>query len=177
MWLIDFLFGKKEKQAAPQKRVEKPSEDPGQAPGTRISYSPDLIPQLKDDHRRLLELFGTISEAFSRNDLPATSRLLEEFRGGILSHLLTENVRFYIYLEHALRHEDQESFNLMHHFRHEMDTIGKSVLAFFAKYQNIDKQPGLALSFGKDLENVGAILVERIKREEETLYPLYLPVY
>ncbi|MCL2830232.1 MAG: hemerythrin domain-containing protein [Betaproteobacteria bacterium] len=176
MWLIDFLFGRKRKQAESQESQES-GTDSGQAPGTRIAYSPDLIPQLKGDHQRLLEIFAMISEAFTNNDLAATSRLLEEFRGGILGHLLTENVRFYIYLEHALRQEDQESFNLIHHFRHEMDTIGKSVLAFFSKYQNIDKQPGLALSFGKDLENVGAILVERIRREEETLYPLYMPVY
>ncbi len=175
MWLIDFLFGKKQHSGETQASQDSDA-NAVQAPGTRIAYSSDLVPQLKEDHRRLLETFGLINTAFSRNDLVSTAKYLEDFRGGVLAHLLTENIRFYIYLEHAFA-QDLESFNLMHGFRQEMDTIGKAVLAFLTKYKDIDTQPNLAVSFGKDLENVGGILSERIKREEETLYPLYLPSY
>jgi len=173
MWLFDFLFGRKNKQDETEGRR---SANSGQAPGTQIFYSPDLISQLKEDHQRLLKIFGQVKDSFARNDLEATAEYLEEFRSEILAHLLTENVRFYVYLERTLRREDQENFNLVRHFRHEMDEIGKSVLDFFSKYQSIARKPRLALSFGKDLKDVGAILVERIRREEETLYPLYMPV-
>ena len=174
MWFIDFLFGKKKNPAPPQPD-QATSAHGAQAPGTQIAYSPELIGQLKGDRQRLLELFRNISDSFASGDLAAAARLLGEFRSGILSHLLTENVRFYIYLEHTLKHGNPEKFDLAHHFRHEMDSIGKAVLAFLNKYQGLDKQPELAASFGQDLENLGTILAERIRREEETLYPLYLP--
>ncbi|HET7775092.1 MAG TPA: hemerythrin domain-containing protein, partial [Azospira sp.] len=73
--------------------------------------------------------------------------------------------------------QDVESFELMRGFRHEMDAIGKAVLAFLSKYKDIGTQANLAASFGGDLQQVGDVLVNRIRREEETLYPLYLPAY
>jgi regulator of sigma D len=105
-----------------------------------------------------------------------TAKHLKDFRHGIQSHLLVENVRFYIYLEHSLQ-QDPESLSMVHGFRQEMDSIGKAVLAFLNKYKDIDTHSDFAVPFGKDLEEVGAILIARIKREEETLYPLYLQTY
>ncbi|MCL2021611.1 MAG: hemerythrin domain-containing protein [Betaproteobacteria bacterium] len=174
MWLINFLFGRKKKK---QEGTQASASLSRQAPGTRISYDPELIVQLKEDHQRLLEIFGLVGKAFANNDMAATARHLDTFRSELMEHLLTENVRFYVYLERTLKQKDQESFDLMYSFRREMNTISKSVLAFFDKYQkNIGKRPKLTASFGKDLENVGAILTERIRREEEILYPLYAPV-
>lgn len=176
--LFDFLFGKKR---PPETEAGRVSPQPmaaagGQAPGTHIAYHPNLIDQLKADHQKLLGIFGNILTAFKAGDLAGTANLLEEFRGDIQGHLLTENVKLYIYLEHALR-QDEESHSLVHGFRHEMDGIGKAVLAFLGKYKNIASQPDLAASFGPELEQIGEALVARIKREEETLYPLYLPAY
>lgn len=176
--LFDFLFGKK---SPPEAEVRRVSPQPmsaagGQAPGTHITYHPNLIDQLKTDHLKLLAIFGNILTAFKAGDLAGTAKLLEEFRGNIQGHLLTENVKLYIYLEHALR-QDEESHRLVHSFRHEMDGIGKVVLAFLSKYRNIASQSDLAASFGPELEQIGEALVARIKREEETLYPLYLPAY
>lgn len=177
--LFDFLFGKKrppETPAAQAPQQHTASEAGGNAPGTHIAYHPNLIGQLQADHQKLLGIFGNIQAAFSQGNLVGTAKLLEEFRGTIQGHLLTENVKLYIYLEHALR-QDEESHHLVHDFRHEMDGIGKVVLAFLGKYKEIANQPGLAAAFGPELEQIGAALVARIKREEETLYPLYLPAY
>lgn len=146
------------------------------APGTTIGYSPDLVAHLMADHQKLLELFAAIGAAFQEGNLSATVHLLENFRGAIQGHLLTENVRFYIYLEHALA-QDADSHALIHEFRLEMDSIGKAVLSFLGKYRQLEAQPNLAASFAGDLEAVGKVLVERIEREESTLYPLYLPAY
>ena len=175
MWLFDFLFGKKRRDTQ-QQSFQTSNGVPIHAPGTQISYNADLIPQLKAEHQQLLELFGMINMAFSRDDLQLTAKLLEDFRRGIQSHLLTENIRFYIYLEHSLT-QDLESMSLMHGFRQEMDTIGKAVLSFLSKYKDIGTRPDFAIPFRKDLEDVGKILVDRITREEETLYPLYFPTY
>ena len=174
---LDFLFGKKElkPQAAPAP-LPPIEAYRAPAPGTSIGYSPDLVPHLEADHVKLAEIFTAIGRAFNAGDLALTVRHMTHFRTVIQAHLLTENVRLYIYLEHALA-QDAASHALIHEFRHEMDGIGKAVLAFLGKYRDLDTQPNLAVSFNSDLNAVGKVLVERIQREESTLYPLYLPAY
>jgi len=178
----DSLSDKKE--SAEQPRDQKKAggtTQPGElsrsnAPGTQIAYSADLIAQLTAEHQRLLELFALIKKAFAEKDLPATARCLDQFRSAIQAHLLTENIRIYIYLEHSLTH-DPESAALVRGFRHEMDKIGRAVLSFLNKYSDIGTRPDLAIPFGNDLDVVDEVLVDRIRREEGTLYPLYFRVY
>ena len=146
------------------------------APGTMIHYHPDLIGKLKQDHQALLALFGSIQAAFAAGRLQEVVGHLDAFRTGIQSHLLIENVRLYIYLEHQLA-GDETSHQLIHDFRHEMDGIGKAVVGFLAKYKDLSVDTNLVASFGRDLEAVGKVLVDRIQREEATLYPLYSPAY
>lgn len=175
MSLFGFLFGKKEEETRPSQ--QQSAARPGaMAPGTHIAYSPELVDELKQEHQQLIAVFQGIAEAFGEGDLAETCRRLETFRGGILAHLLKENVRFYIYLEHALA-GDPTSHALMHQFRHEMDGIGKAVVAFLTKYSEMATKPELAASFGADLNAVGSVLVQRIQNEESNLYPLYLPAY
>lgn len=179
---FDFLF-KKRRPAEPHaaqnvQLTPQPASAPAgaEAPGTHIAYHPDLISQLQGDHKKLLGIFGNIQNTFNTGDLAGTAIVLEEFRSAIQGHLLTENIKLYIYLEHALS-EDDGSRHLVHDFRHEMDGIGKIVLAFLSKYKAIASHPELASTFGLELDQIGAALIARIKREEETLYPLYLPAY
>lgn len=177
---LDFLFGKKKSaEAAPvdSSPTDAPAADAAlAAPGTHIAYHADLVDQLKADHQTLLATFGAIGRAYAAHDLTETSTQLEVFRGQLMAHLLKENVRFYIYLEHALA-GDPTSQSLVHQFRHEMDGIGKAVMAFLGKYRLLAVDSSLAGSFGADLATIGDVLVQRIRSEEDTLYPLYLPVY
>lgn len=172
---FDFLFGRKQSQPAPVPTPQPSAAEP-RAPGTQIAYNADLVGQLKAEHQKLLGIFAAIKGAFERGDNSETARQLEEFRSAIQGHLLLENVRLYIYLEHALA-QDAESHTLVRAFRHEMDGIGRAVLDFLGKYKGIGSQPNLAASFGGELDRIGEVLVARIRREEETLYPLYLPAY
>lgn len=178
--MFDFLFRKKSTEtssqqpgpAATEKSQAKSSS--AAAPGTAIHYHPELIEQLKHDHRALLALFGSIQQDFAAEKLGDVVTHLDAFRVAIQSHLLTENVRLYIYLEHQLE-EDPVKHELIHGFRHEMDGIGKAVMGFLARYRKLSVDRNLMATFGRDLEMVGNILVSRIQREEATLYPLYLP--
>lgn len=177
---LDFLFGKKEPhnltpvRPAPQAQPSPPK--PVSAPGTHIGYHAELVSQLEGDHHNLLRIMGTVGEALAAHDLAAVVQRLDEFRSAIQDHLLTENVRLYVYLEHALV-QDPVSHALIHEFRREMDGIGKAVLGFLAKYRELETQPELVRTFGDDLNAVGKVLAERIRREEAMLYPLYLPAY
>lgn len=155
---------------------KKPAERPeyAPAPGTEIRYSPELIPQLLDDHKFLSTTYEKIQRSFDQRDYRSVSKLLEEFRSTLQGHVLKENVRLYIYLERMLgRHPT--SGVLIQEFRREMDGIARSVMAFLKKYEAIATDPTLAAGFREDFAALGELLTQRLKREEGTLYPLYMP--
>jgi hypothetical protein len=169
--VFNFLLGEKE-TAAPLPPLRGSVTKTGHAQWAPISYDHDLIPQLKEEHQQLLKLYGMINRAFEKNDLALTVHYLEDFRRKVHSHFLTEGIRFYIYLEHSLP-ENSKAFELVHGFRQEMGAIEKDVVAFLSKHKDLGAHPDFAAQFGNDLKEVGARLVSRIRREEETLFPLY----
>lgn len=172
------MFGFFKKKASDENKAETPSPSAqyGAAPGTEIRYSPTLIEELQQDHQQLLGVYMAIKASFDDGDYVAVSEKLNEFRTGLQGHLLTENVRLYIYLDRMLG-RDEMNAELIHNFRREMDGIGKVALNFLKKYDMIGVDKELAPAFAKDFAAIGAVLTERIKKEESVLYPLYMPVY
>ncbi|MEN8168719.1 MAG: hemerythrin domain-containing protein [Pseudomonadota bacterium] len=153
-----------------------PQQEVHTAPGTEIRYSPDLVDSLKSDHQTLLGLYGDIDKAFKEKRYADVSSMLTTFKSGLNAHLLTENVRLYIYLQHALV-ADPTSSELIHGFRKEMDEIAKVAIGFLRKYETIGVDEDLADHFATDFATIGKVLVQRIQKEEGTLYPLYMPTY
>lgn len=182
MFLFDLLFGKAKKPSPstsagaqpPDQTARSPATRAAIAPGTQIHHDPRLIEALKEDHRLLLDIFGAIDAARIQGDMLTVQTRLNQFRTVLRDHLLKENVRLYVYLEHILA-GDPTSHQAMREFRHEMDGIGRVVAGFFAKFKEIGLHPEMAGEFGTDLSAIGAALVARIRREEETLYPMYAP--
>lgn len=155
---------------------KKPAAQPeyAPAPGTEIRYSPELIPQLLDDHAFLYKTYEKIQQCFAQKDYRSVAKLLGEFRSTLQGHVLKENVRLYIYLERTLgRHPT--SGELIQEFRREMDGIARTVMTFLKKYEALDVDRNLAASFKQDFTALGELLTQRLKREEGTLYPLYMP--
>lgn len=155
-------------------RAQPSPAQTGTAPGTGIRYSPSLIDELKRDHKQLLATYTAIKAAFDQGDYVRVSAKLAEFRIGLQGHLLTENVRFYIYLD-RVHGQDEMNSDLIRGFRKEMDGIGRAALNFLKKYEMIGVDKELAGAFAKDFAEIGTVLGERIQREESTLYPLYVP--
>ena len=168
------LFRKKTENSATN--AAQPSSQYNTAPGTEIRYAPDLIDSLRGDHQQLLALYGKIQEAFEGKDYPSVSEQLEAFKNELQSHLLTENVRLYIYLDRCLAHDTTNS-ELIRGFRREMDDIAKVAMKFLNKYSAIGVDEDLATHFAGDFATIGKVLGERIKKEETILYPLYMPSY
>lgn len=184
---LDFLLGKTSFRSRVRRRddaanlsVPAPRAEVAKAapaPGTSISYRPDLIPKLKDDHEQLRGILEAIEMAFEAGNVALTVLKLNQFRTMIQSHLLAENVSLYVYLRRSLA-GDERNHALVQGFQREMDEIGRSALEFVAKYSDLGRpgHQGLTVSFAKDLANVGEVLGKRVAREEVTLYPLYRPV-
>jgi hemerythrin-like domain-containing protein len=170
------MFGFFKKKSAASEAATQEQEPVHTAPGTQIRYSADLIESLQNDHQTLLNLYGEINTAFAEKRYADVSAMLTTFRGGLNAHLLTENVRLYIYLDRSLA-GDATSHELIHGFRKEMDDIAKIALGFLRKYEAIGVDEDLAGHFATDFATIGKVLVERIQKEESTLYPLYMPNY
>ncbi len=167
------LFRKKSENNTPATPAQQEAHT---APGTEIRFAPDLINSLQDDHQTLLRLYGEIDKAFKEKRYAEVSSMLENFKSGLNAHLLTENVRLYIYLDRSLAH-DPASSDLIRSFRKEMDDIARVALGFLKKYETIGVDEDLASHFATDFATIGKVLVERIQKEENTLYPLYMPSY
>lgn len=177
MFLFDFLFGRSKSQPPAKAEAAAPAAvapTSATAPGTMIRHDPALVGGLKQDHQLLLEIYGSIRKAAAAGDLPAVQTRLEHFRIVLQDHLLKENVRLYVYLEHMLQ-GDPTSHEMMHGFRHEMDAIGRTVVGFLNRYKFIAGEPSLAAAFAVELDSIGQALAARIRREEQTLYPMYQP--
>jgi len=142
------------------------------APGTNIYFHPELIDQLKGDHKELVELYMEIKSLFEAESYKTVSEKLGDFRAALQGHLLTENVRLYIYLDHMFQGDETNS-ELIRGFRKDMGDIAKAVMSFLKKYEEIGVNNDLASQFDEDFATIGKVLTKRIENEETVLYPLY----
>jgi hypothetical protein len=175
--LFGLFGGGEQREQAP---VAVPSANPSPqasetlfAPGTRIAYDAGLIAHLRSDHHLLVALLAEVHDTFAAGNVDRAAALLNRFKSEVQAHLLTEEVRLYVYLQNALV-GDKLNHSLMRHMHHEMSMISNDVLNFLGKYDALGRSPELRESFADDLGKVGTVLTERIEREETLLYPLYM---
>lgn len=142
--------------------------------GFGIAYDPQLVDSLKRDHGDLVKLFGAIGDEAQRGNFQQIPQMLMAFKVHLEGHLIAENVRFYNYVENSLQ-GDVESTNLVRSFRREMNAIARGVVDFVKKYQISAFDQQMREEFLADYKTVGGLLVQRIEREESSLYPLYHP--
>ncbi len=171
------LFKNKNTNEEPQPEQTGASETEAHtAPGTEIRYSPTLIEELKSDHQQLFAGYMSIKANFDRGDYATVSQQLNDFRFVLHNHLLTENVRLYIYLGGILN-QDPTKAEMIRGFRQEMEGIGKTAIRLLKKYEALSINTELATPFAQDFAAIGAILTERVKKEESVLYPLYSSIH
>lgn len=163
-----FGFLRKNKRAveAPQ-QMSAPASD-------GIAYDESLIDTFQAEHQGLLKLFGIIKTAAEQGDFKLVQVKLKQFTSILRGHLLTENVKLYVYLSKELAH-DPENKEIIMSFRREMMQIGKVVNQFVTTYDRPLWSLDMRQHFLPELLAIGEVLVERIEREENTLYPLYMP--
>lgn len=138
-----------------------------------ISYDPKLIDSLHADHARLGALFERIGKHDKAGEYAQVRTLLAHFKSSLQAHILTENVRFYSYLESSLS-SDAEDARTIHDFRRDMNTIARNVVDFVKTWQNSDfATMAERQQFAADYETVGQLLEQRLDSEENSLYPLY----
>jgi hypothetical protein len=144
------------------------------APGTEIRYNPALIMKLTQQHARLLDMHRNVQNAVRAAQYQQALLLLRTFRAEFEDHLLEEKIRLYIYLDRTLgRHEVNGQF--VRDSRRDMEGIGRSVMDFLRKVETDGLDATTADEFERGFNMLGTVLGARVKHEEESLYPLYLP--
>lgn len=143
--------------------------------GREISFDPQLVVRLKDDHRELLRLFREISAAAQSGEFEDIASKLAEFKLAFQTHIMVENVKFYVYLQQYLANEpDLTTF--LAEVRREMDGIARVLVKFVQTYTatpNTVRERSAA--FLQELAGIGTVLTKRVQLEESRLYTLYLP--
>lgn len=140
--------------------------------GSAIRFDGLLVAKLQEDHKKLLSIYANIQDAIIRHDLVDIDKNLTNFRTELQTHLLTENIRLYAYLTQKFS-ADPTNSEIIQDFRQEMYGIGHAVMGFLRKYRNMPLDGRMLGTFKKELDEIGAVLVTRIRHEESTLYPLY----
>jgi len=151
---------------------------------SRARYDANLVINLKNDHQELLTIYKSIIQSLDQQNYKphmqgldqqifnSINELLSEFGTALKSHLLKEHVELYIYLEQILA-KDRHAYDLMHSLRLEMDEISAGVMGFLNTYHASPVNAQNAENFRRDFKKIGQVLASRIRREEESLYPLY----
>jgi len=140
-----------------------------------ISYDPTLIDTLKKDHSKLVTIYGAMwKEGYEKRDFKRLAELIAEFKATFQSHLLKENVKFYVYLEQSLA-GDLHTLQVVKDFRTDMNEIANAVIQFCKKYSHQAYTSEMEQDFEKDYVKVGEVLTRRVSMEENELYLLYQP--
>ena len=176
-----FGFGKKKDEENSDVAETAPSQPAGAAvpatgqkfaKGTEIRYDTQLVERLQGDHKSLLQIYADIINGAEKRNYKVIMDRLAKFRIVLTEHLLTENVKLYVYLDNELA-DDEMNSELIRSFRREMDEIGKTVMRMLRKYSQAGVDDLNVEEFAADFGTLGEVLGDRIQREESTLYLLY----
>jgi hypothetical protein len=146
------------------------------APGTSIGYDPLLISRLKSEQQRMLELFTQAQLLLTNSDYNGVRRKLSELRISLQDHLMTASVKFYVYVSRQTASDPVKSALVGTH-RREMLENSRKLMDFLRTYSGAPLDDGNAALFQTELLVIGAALVQRIEREQTSLFPLYQASY
>ena len=163
-------------QPRPNETTATPATPQPQAPGTRIGYDPLLIKRLMDDHQRMLALFTQTQSLLTSHDYDGVKRTLGELRIILQDHLMTASVKFYVYVSRQLA-GDPAKTAIINEYRREMLGNSRQIMDFLRTYSTARLDDTYAETFQIELLVIGSALVQRIEREQSTLFPLYQASY
>lgn len=175
MGFFSQLFGNTPAPAKVTQRVAevKANVEERRQDGT-IRFDPELIGKLKDDHHELFRIYADLVAAKDKDDFKLVAQLLHDFKLMLQTHLMVENVHFYVYLQQQFS-ADAEIAGFISDVRKEMDGIARTAVRFVNTYSVPDYTPELKASFAEELSAIGNVLVKRVSMEEARLYTLYQP--
>ena len=162
--LSRFLGNNIEARLLPKPKLEKRD----------ITYDPNLVHNLKEDHRQIFRHYEAVTAACYSLAFDLIPARLGDLKLSLQAHLVVENVRFYAYVQQQFA-LDPETSEFIADLREEMDSIGRTARQFVNRYTQERINEYNQNDFKATLELIGAVLTRRIQLEESRLYSLYMP--
>ena len=122
-----------------------------------------LTDLLREQHAQLRVLLGEL-QRLGITGAEGRERL-QQARQAMLSHLSLEDSRLYPALQ-----AHPSTAGLARQYASEMQQLTPALVAFFDTYRDGSAEP---LAFARSLDQLQAVLQQRISREEGRLYPAY----
>jgi hypothetical protein len=139
---------------------------------SHIPHDATLVAGLKSDHRELLDAHRRIGELIAQRRFVEIPEQLALFKARLETHVLTENVRLYAFLEDWFR-GDQQHIAVLNQFRVETNTVLLAALRFIRSHRRTTFDASRVLAFTDECRGVGTLLARHCAREERELYRLY----
>ena len=136
-------------------------------------YDPTLIETLEEDHKQLFVLFNQVLDVARNNKFITLQLGLVEFATAFTTHIELEDEKLYGYLTMLASNKSELEQKIVSDYSQEMKNISISIfkLLNFSHSSPITKHN--VSKFIEDFEKIGELLMDRIEREENILYPIY----
>jgi len=136
-------------------------------------YNPSLINQLKNDHKKLFDIYSELHNIFTSNsDYKEIYNKLHQLKVMLSMHIGFEDTLLYSYLNNRYEN-DSNKLDFIANADKEMKSISVVALSFIEECSIPELYNKHRDKFKKELEMIGDVLVDRIEFEEDRLYPLY----
>jgi len=129
----------------------------------------ELISTLKNDHKKLIQIYQEIDKAIEIDDFFNAQQNLKKFTENYNKHILLEDTQLYIALENQYK-DSKQILKVIKTISKDMNGITRAITFFEKKYLNINANN--KEEFMEEFKEIGIILLDRIELEEERLYPL-----
>jgi regulator of sigma D len=137
-------------------------------------YNPSLINQLKNDHKKLFDIYNKLYDMFiSNSNHKEINNKLHQLEVMLNIHINFEDTLLYAYLNNRYEN-DSDKLNFITNTDKEMKSISLVALNFINKCSNPKLYNKHKDKFKEELKIIGDILVKRVEFEENKLYPLYI---
>jgi len=145
-----------------------------------IKYHPDLIDELCEQHKRLLQHLEFVRRLIKDEKIKQLPLALELFRGELLEHASKEILQLYVYLRNSIDKQSDE-YNQVKQLRKAMNNVLYKMLTFLDESHDIDindleKDPDAKDKFLKSIQRMIDLFSQRVSVEEKVLFPMYQPV-
>lgn len=163
-------------RAATGNELHAAAEHTGKPAGNAggITYDPQLVGKLKQEHQELLRIFTAVKTATAQCHFDLLPGMLAEFKHAFLNHVGLENVKIYVYMQQHWE-TDPETLSFVSGVRKEMNEIARVVMKFVDAHIATPPAPVSLMAFNAELDKVGTALRKRVEMEEARLYELYRP--
>lgn len=156
-----------------EQATSTPSEQETQfAPGTEIPYDPNFPGYLRAQNATLTGLLDSLADTSHKKAYNQLTAALEEFIGLLEQRFLEQNVRLFVYLSKCLKDDGQLA--LVKEMKREMGQLSRKIRQFGRHYLEESVNGTTVAGFREELTIVDAALKDRLQRESDSLYDLYL---